>query len=75
MPCLKASGLCDIVVIMTTINSGCFKPVYDPCRMNVLEASHDLVDDELHLKLTGSLVNSSRDGFGSVLLSVTRVPC
>ena len=49
--------------------------MYDPCRMNVLEASHDLVDDELHLKLTGSLVNSSRDGFGSVLLSVTRVPC
>ena len=60
---------------MTTIDTGCCSPVYDPCRMNVLEASHDLVDDELHLKLTGSLVNSSRDGFGSVLLSVTRFPC
>ena len=46
----------DDVVIMTTIDV--CSPVYDPCRMNVLEASHNLVDDELHLKLRGSLVNS-----------------
>ena len=46
-------------VIMTTIDTRGSSPVYDPCRMNILEASHDLVDDELHLKLQGSLVNVS----------------
>ena len=52
LPCLKASGLCDhnVIIVMMAIDKQ-RPPVYNPCRMNILKASHNLVDDELHLKI------------------------
>ena len=57
----------DDVAIIMAIDSESL-PVYDPCRMNILEASHDLVDDELHLKLSGGLGKST----GALAISLKR---
>ena len=63
---LQVSVIDDVAIIMAIDRESL--PVYDPCRMNILEASHDLVDDELHLKLSGGLGKST----GALAISLKR---